>query len=45
MKTMFLFIVAFVAILALLDFAALQFGADSRKLDIDPRYPEATRLG
>jgi hypothetical protein len=37
-------IVAFVAILALLGFAAHQFGADSRILDIDPRYPSATGL-
>jgi hypothetical protein len=41
---MFLFIVAFVAILALLGFAALQFGADTRDLNLDPRYPLATGL-
>jgi hypothetical protein len=43
-KTMFPIIVAFVALLALLDFAALQWGADSRDLSVDPRYPTATGL-
>jgi hypothetical protein len=42
---MFLLIVAFVAILALLGFAAHQFGADSRDFSIDPRYPRTTVLG
>jgi hypothetical protein len=42
---MFLFIVAFVAILALLGFAAHQFGADTREFSIDPRYPRTTVLG
>jgi hypothetical protein len=37
-------IVAFVAILALLGLAALQFGADSRDLNVDPRHPAATAL-
>jgi hypothetical protein len=41
---MFLLIVAFVAILALLGFAAHQFGADSRDFNVDPRYPMATGL-
>jgi hypothetical protein len=41
---MLLFIVAFVAILALLGFAAHQFGADSRDFNVDPRYPLATGL-
>ncbi len=39
-----LIIVAFVAILALLGLAALQFGADSRILNVDPRYPHVTGL-
>jgi len=38
-------IVAFVALLALLGFAAHQFGADSRDFNIDPRYPATTVLG
>jgi len=38
-------IVAFVALLALLGFAAHQFGADSRDFNIDPRYPTTTVLG
>jgi hypothetical protein len=42
---MFLLIVAFVAILALLGFAAHQFGADSRDSNLDPRYPRTTVLG
>ena len=34
---MFPMIFAFVALLALLDFAAHQWGADSRDLNVDPR--------
>jgi hypothetical protein len=41
---MFLLIVAFVAILALLGFAAHQFGADSRDFNLHSRYPLATGL-
>jgi hypothetical protein len=44
-KTMDLIIVAFVALLALLGFAAHQFGADTRDFNVDPRYPAATVLG
>ena len=39
-----LIIVAFVALLVLLDIAALQWGADSRDTNIDARYPVATGL-
>jgi hypothetical protein len=39
-----LIIVAFVAILALLGFAAHQYGADSRISNVDPRYPLMTGL-
>jgi hypothetical protein len=43
-KTVFPIIVAFVAILALLGFAAHQWGADSRILNVDPRDPSSNGL-
>ena len=39
-----LIIVGIVALLVLLDIAALQWGADSRDSEIDSRYPMATGL-
>jgi hypothetical protein len=37
-------IVLFLALLALLGFAAHQVGVDTRDFDVDPRHPMATGL-